>query len=334
MSDARLLPSPAGRGWRIAPGEGSFGRWRVVIALLAIVSLAACHRSEAPAADTAGRSVIDAAGRSLSLSAQPQRIVVLSEIDLDSLLALDLLPVGATDGRGSDHAPAYLGDRTKRIASVGNFAQPSVERVLMLQPQLILAGGHPDPQLLEQLQAIAPTAVSFKVGESWQQSFTRIAELVGRPEAAQRFLSDYHARAATLRARLQSHEGESVSIVRLSPNGPMAMLGEAFAGRVLADLGFTRPLAQRGPGAGHAPPLSREVLSDIDGDWLFIGNFTPDPQGIAALRSEPAFAGLRAAKNGHVREVDAMLWTVIGGPLAAMAVLDEVERTMSAVAAQ
>ena len=310
---------------------------------LALAMLAACgKRADSPGAQAGSafeasaattREVTDAADRPLRVPQAPQRVVVLSEIDLDSLLALGLKPAGATDGRGSDHPPAYLGERTQGIASVGNFAQPSVDRILMLQPELILAGGHPDPQLLAQLNAIAPTAVSFKVGEPWQASFERIARLVGRSDQADAFLARYRERTLALRAKLREHEGQSVSIVRLSPNGPMAMLGDAFAGRVLADLGFTRPPAQRAAGAGHAPPLSREMLADIDGDWLFIGNFTPDPHSIAALRSEPAFASLAAARAGHVREVDAMLWTVIGGPIAALAVLDDVERALLPTAA-
>ena len=317
---------------------------RIITALSfgALATLSACgKRADSPgaaagsafdASTVATHDITDAADRKLRVPQSPQRVVVLSEIDLDSLLALGLKPIGATDGRGSDHPPVYLGERTLGIDSVGNFAQPSVDRILMLQPDLILAGGHPDPQLLEQLNAIAPTAVSFKVGESWQASFERIARLVGRHDEAEAFLARYRERALALRGKLREHEGESVSIVRLSPNGPMAMLGDAFAGRVLADLGFIRPPAQRAAGAGHAPPLSREVLADIDGDWLFIGNFTPDPQSVAALRSEPAFASLKAARAGHVREVDAMLWTVIGGPIAAEAVLDDVERTLLPIA--
>lgn len=300
----------------------------LLLSLLA--ALAACGKPAAPpAVDTAEmHSVRDAAGRQVRVPLAPQRIAALSEIDLDILLALDQPPVGATNGRGSDHQPAYLGERTKDVTSVGSFAQPSIDRVLMLEPDLILAGGHPEPQLLEQLQRIAPTVISFRPGESWQDSFQRVAAIIGRAEQATAVLDDYRLRAASLRDQLQDHAGESVSIVRLSPLGPMAMLGDAFAGRVLADLGFTRPLAQQAPGAGHAPPLSREALAEIDADWLFIGNFTPDPKGVSALSSEPAFAALQAARLGHVREVDAMQWTVIGGPLAAFKVLADIETAM------
>lgn len=310
---------------------------RLLLAVTVAVTLAACNRPAAPPANAADAApatfaINDAAGREVRVPTQPQRIVALSEIDLDILLALGVRPVGATNGRGSDRQPAYLGEQTRGIESVGSFAQPSIDRILMLQPDLILAGGHPEPQLLEQLQRIAPTVVSFRVGESWQDSFRRVATFIGHDDAALRVLDQYRSQAAALRERLQARAGTSVSIVRLSPLGPMAMLGDAFAGRVIADLGFTRPLAQQAPGAGHAPPLSRESLAEIDADWLFIGNFTPDPQGVAALAGEPAFTALRAARLGHVREVDAMQWTVIGGPLAALSVLADIERAMLAPA--
>lgn len=296
--------------------------WGLLLGLL----LSACGPQE-PAASASGplRSVRDAAEREVQVPVAPQRIVVLSELDLDMLLALDLRPVGATSARGSDRPPSYLGERASQIESVGNFAQPGLDRIVMLRPDLILAGSQPDREWLEQLQGIAPTLVSFKVGEPWQDSFRRVAAAIGRPMQAQQFIDRYRQRVADLSARPRQ-AGQTVSIVRLSPNGPLYMLGDAFAGRVLADLGFARPPAQQQPGAGHAPPLSREKLDDIDADWLFIGNFTPDPHGVTALRGEPAFATLRAARRGQVREVDASLWTVIGGPLAALAVLDDVER--------
>ncbi|MCQ8119889.1 ABC transporter substrate-binding protein [Methylomonas rosea] len=299
--------------------------------LLLALLLAACDGPPPAVPEAAARELIDAVGRPVRVPQAAQRIVALSELDLDATLALGLQPVGASNGRGSNHPPRYLGERVNGIASVGDFAQPSLDRIVALRPDLILAGGQSDPGFLDQLRAIAPTVVSFYPGEYWQDSLKRIADAVGRQQTGVRVLDDYRGLVARLRENLNAHRGESVSIVRLTPNGPMYMLGDAFAGRVLDDLGLTRPPAQRGPGAGHGPPLSREVLADIDGDWLFIGNFAPDPRGVAELRDEPAFSELRAARRHRIREVDAALWTVIGGPLAARAVLDDVAAAFAAV---
>lgn len=218
--------------------------------IVLLVLLTACDRSTtgSNAPELASQEMTDAVGRVVRIPATPRRILALSELDLDALLALGLRPVGATNARGSDSPPAYLGTRAAGIESLGNVAQPSLDRIAVLQPDLILAGGQADPERLAQLEAIAPTVVSFTPGEFWQDSFRRIAEAVARPDEAQRVLDEYRKRAAALREKLAAHAGESVSIVRLTPNGPMFMLGDAFAGRVLADLSLVRPPAQRAPG--------------------------------------------------------------------------------------
>ncbi|MBD9356121.1 ABC transporter substrate-binding protein [Methylomonas albis] len=294
------------------------------IMILIVWLLAACESPPSATPAERGREIIDASGRSVSVPQRAERVVALSELDLDTLLALGLQPVGATNGRGSNQPPPYLGEAVQYVESVGSFALPSLDRIVALQPDLILAGGQSDPEFLDQLRAIAPTVISFYPGEHWQDSLKRIAAAVDRPQAGVDVLADYRALVVRISEELKAHRGESVSIVRLTPNGPMYMLGDAFAGQVLADLGLTRPPAQRASGAGHGQALSRELLTDIDGDWLFIGNFAPDPQGVAALQNEPAFAELLAARRHRVREVDAAVWTVIGGPIAARAIVLDV----------
>ncbi|HSC79886.1 MAG TPA: iron-siderophore ABC transporter substrate-binding protein [Chitinolyticbacter sp.] len=308
-------------------------------ALIAVVlSLSACSNSGAETASAAAvapaatRSIVDAAGQTVRVPTRAQRVIVLSEIDLDAALALGVKPVGATNGRGQGGVPSYLAGAAAGVASVGSFGQPSLDRILALQPDLILAGGNADPQLLAQLAQIAPTVVSFKVGESWRDSFARMAEVLGRGDAARTFFAEYDAAAKQLAVDLQGKAGATVSIVRWTAQGPVYMLGDAFAGRVLADVGFARPKPQQAPGAGHSSPLSREALSQIDADWLFLGAFKTgtkaDPAGFARLLQEPEFKELAAARAGHVREVDAALWTSVGGPLAARQLLADVRAAM------
>lgn len=264
--------------------------------------------------------------------ATPQRVLALSERDLDCALALGLKPVGATLGRAQAGFPPYLARPAEGVASLGAFANPSMDRVISARPDLILAGGLSDPKLMAQLERIAPVLAGPAVAEPWQQTLARIAQRVQRTEAEGQVLARYQQRVAALKAKLAAQQGRSVSLVRWTPQGPVYMKGQAFAGLVLADLGLTRPPRQQETGAGHSAPLSREALAEIDADWLLLGLFATgaahDPQALATLMQQPEFRTLRAAKAGRVREVDAALWTVTGGPLAALAVLDDVERLM------
>jgi iron complex transport system substrate-binding protein len=275
------------------------------------------------------RVVIDAAERKVTLPQAPLRILAMSELDLDALLALGIQPRGATRGRGQQSTPRYLGKAASGIASVGNFASPVPDLAIALQPDLILAGGVPDPELLARLSKIAPTVVTYRPGEHWQSALRRIGAVVGRSAQAETVLAQYQQRAAALNARLQAQQGASVSVVRWNPHGPAYMLRDSFASLVLADLKLRRPASQQQPGAAHSPPLSMEALALIDADWLFVGTLDGAAGGaLDAASASPAFRRLNAVKRGRMRAVDGSLWTGPGGPLAANAILADVEKAM------
>jgi iron complex transport system substrate-binding protein len=264
-----------------------------------------------------------------TLAKEPLRVLALSELDLDALLALGITPVGATKGRGQQAMPRYLGKAADSVKSVGNFASPVPELALALQPDLILAGGVPDPELLARLGKIAPTVVTYRPGEHWQTALRRVGTAVGRTAQAEAVLADYQRRADALRVRLQGQLGASVSVVRWNPQGPAYMLRDSFASLVLADLKLQRPASQQQAGAAHSPPLSMEALALIDADWLFVGTLDAGGALRAASASAP-FQRLKAVKAGHMRAVDGSLWTGPGGPLAAIAILADVEKAMLA----
>ena len=76
-------------------------------------------------AQAGSRQVIDANGQSQSVPDAPRRVVVLSELDLDSALTLGVQPVGTVNGRGQSTLPRYLLDKAgKEIAVVGEADRP------------------------------------------------------------------------------------------------------------------------------------------------------------------------------------------------------------------
>lgn len=276
------------------------------------------------------RRVQDALCRELEIPAQPARVLALSERDLDGALALGLKPIASTQGRAQVGFAPYLATLAAGIVSLGQFAQPSMDRVLAARPDLILAGGLADAKLLEQLSRIAPTLATHTGLDPWQLSLHKLADWLGRAAAETALMQRYAVRVAGLRQQMAAQQGRTVSLVRWTPQGPAYMKGQAFAGLLLAELGLQRPPRQQVAGAGHSAPLSREALSEIDADWLLVGMFASgaghDPQALAALLAQPEFRELGAARAGRVRQVDAALWTLTGGPLAALALLDDIER--------
>ncbi len=52
-------------------------------------------------------------------------------------------------------------------------------------------------------------------------------------------------------------------------------------------------------------------------------------EALDAARQSPAFSRLEVAKRDQVIPVDGQLWTSASGPLAAQAVLDDIETALS-----
>lgn len=277
------------------------------------------------------RTITDAYGQQVSVPAKPQRIVALSELDLDVLLALGESPIGAVNGRGQSGLPRYLAERAPAITVVGDLGSVNMERLLELEPDLILTGTD-RPETLQLYQTIAPTVVTFKPGGPWPETLHRIADILGKPEAAQAFTKRYEARVANAKATLAKYQGQSLSIVRWNPKGPVYMLEDAFSSIVVRHLGLVRPVIQRKPGFTHSQALSLESLELLDGDWMVVGTLAGAGEAVDAMRqaqTTPAFQQLRAVQSGRMAAVDGSLWTSVGGPLAALQVIDDIEAILT-----
>lgn len=278
------------------------------------------------------RQVIDANGQSQTVPDAPERVVVLGELDLDAALTLGVQPVGTVNGRGQATLPRYLLDKAgKEISVVGDLDNPNLEKLIDLEPDLILTA-QTKPELLTLLNEIAPTVVTGNWGEPWKQVFQRTALVLNKEAEGKAFLAQYEARLQEARTRLAKHQGEQVSIVRWNPKGPSYMHGSTFASSVVQEMGLARPPHQIGDRTPHSPALSLESLNLLDGDWLVIGTLSASGDAVDAMKQAeqtPAFQQLGAIKGKRFGAVDGSLWTSTGGPQAALRVISDVEQLMS-----
>ncbi|MBV7597014.1 iron-siderophore ABC transporter substrate-binding protein [Aeromonas sp. sia0103] len=277
------------------------------------------------------RQVIDANGKTQTVPAQPKRIVVLSELDLDTALTLGVQPVGTVNGRGQATLPRYLLDKAgPDIAVVGDLDNPNLERLIDLEPDLILTN-QTKPELLSLLQEIAPTVVTGNWGQPWKEVFSRSAQVMNKEAEGKAFLAQYDARLQQARTQLAAHQGERLSIVRWNPKGPSYMHGGTFASSVVMEMGLARPPHQLGDKSPHSPALSLESLNLLDADWLVIGTLSASGDAVDAMQQAeqtPAFQQLGAIKAKRFGAVDGSLWTSTGGPQAALRVIEDVEQLM------
>ncbi|MGO2148535.1 ABC transporter substrate-binding protein [Halomonas sp.] len=279
---------------------------------------------------------LDTAFGEIEVPDAPERVVTLYEGALDASLAAGVTPIGAIASRGSNDVAAYIGEHTdvSALEMVGVTRELNIEAVLRLQPDLILAA----PQLAEEqyqlLSRIAPTVVPKTSGfsrDGWKAETQLFGQALGKEAEIDEALEKVEQRAAELNERLSdANVGGTAYLVRWMPAGPMVMSSELFSTGVLASTGLiVEDEGLVSEGSAHSDVLSLENLSLIDSDWLFLATLNEDgQQALEAAEQSNAFTRLDVVQQEHVVPVNGQVWSSASGPLAAQAILNDIEQAL------
>lgn len=87
---------------------------------------------------TAEYRIVKDAIAQIKVPINPQKIVTLHGTPLESILALGEKPVGTTLNGDRDRQPDFLSKQLDNVEFLGSFSEPSLEKILLLKPDLIL----------------------------------------------------------------------------------------------------------------------------------------------------------------------------------------------------
>lgn len=288
---------------------------------------------------TADTRSLDTAFGPLEISGQPKRIVTLYEGALDTALAIGANTVGAVITRGGNHVADYIKPAAGNINIVGTPGETNIEAVLAAQPDLILAAPRTSEQQYRLLSRLAPVLVPdipMFQADTWKRETRLFAQAMGRAAQAEQVIKQIEARiadvASLVRERIPADQRDA-ALVRWMPQGPLVMANGLFSASILQATGFrlsSNDLIK--PGRPHSEPLSLENLSGLDQNWMFLATLNADgDKALEAARKSPAFARLNAVQENRVIAVSGQLWTSASGPLAALAILDDIEAAVLAL---
>ena len=250
-----------------------------------------------------------------------QRVVVLEPVQLDTTVALGLIPVGAAVLNEAAGVPAYLGTAAAGIATVGTVPEPSIEKIAALKPDLILGTESRHSALYDQLSSIAPTVFMASQADPWTDNVALVARALGDESGADELLTAYTDRCAEI-AETYDVAGMTAQFVR-PRDGILTLYGPtSFAGSTLECAGFTIP--ERDWEGSISVDISPERVLDAQADLVLVSatdvtDPTLVPESIRANAS--SFPGLNV--------VDQSFWITGVGPLGGMTVLDDIERILA-----
>jgi iron complex transport system substrate-binding protein len=250
---------------------------------------------------------------------------------VDATFVLGTPVVGYTDYRTiNGKLPDYLGDeRTKYGAeaeSVGTLAEPNLEKIAALKPDLIISAKVRHEKLYSQLSKIAPTVMAQTTGPTWKDNIRLEAKALGQEALAEKEITSYEAAAKTVGTAINAKANHpTISVLRFL-DGPTRLYQNAsFSGIVLKDAGLQRPKSQ--DVNGFAAEISAERIKDADADAIFVATYADD-KGLSAktagqFKANPLWKPLAA----KVHEVPDLTWMTAVGLQGAWAILTDLTTT-------
>jgi len=300
--------------------------------VLAAAGIPAAAQGTPPAASpgtpvASGTRTVSHAMGETDIPANPQRVVVLDGPVLDACFALGVTPVGATTGVAGAPWPAYLGPGTEGIVSVGDIAEPDIEQIAALEPDLIISLQFRHEEIYDQLSGIAPTVLSPHDSEHWREGFLVFADALNRNEQAPAIVDAFDAHVAEVADGLgPALEDTTVSVIRVLTGQVRSYQASSFSGTVLAAVGLPRPESQRGTDDTWLEQ-SLEELSQVDASVIFVTLWSGSTRDdLDALLGNPLWGTLSAVQANKVYVVPDEYWMTAIGYLAANLILDDLTR--------
>ncbi|MHA7263534.1 ABC transporter substrate-binding protein [Arthrobacter sp. TMN-37] len=234
---------------------------------------------------------------STTLEERPEKVVTLDPSYLDAALLLGADVAGYVQYREDPKDPfaPYLGDveeATKDSVNVGTLAEPNLEKILELEPDLIISAKVRHEALYPQLSKIAPTIFSESTGPTWKENIVLLGEALDKKAKAEELIASYEDRAKAVGADIRAKDPDATySLLRFAGEDTARLYSsDSFIGEIMADMGIPRPVGSPDTTESVFVPLSAEQILEADAGLIMVSAFRPaGPEGDAARAQQEKF---------------------------------------------
>ncbi len=315
--------------------------WRVVAAALTSgVVLAGCGSGgDAAQADGETRTVQHELGEA-EVPVSPETVVALDPYySLPTALAAGANVVGSSHRQFGEPFPSYLDEfDTEGVENVGWFTELDIEKIMTLNPDVIVGLSSFVEADYEQLSKIAPTVAVSMDAMRWQETLGVIGDAIGKPDEVAASLADYQSQVEGLAGELDAAglQEEPVSLLNIRAVDDLRVYTRSCSAAILGDLGLPVHLEDETEEGGNSVNLSIERLTDADAATMFyfVGSAGSNPEDVEAAYEEvsthPLWERLEAVENDRAHQVNAEWWFDCGSVQAATRVLTDVSDLMLA----
>jgi iron complex transport system substrate-binding protein len=258
---------------------------------------------------SSAREIVDATGTHVQVTDHPHRIITLvpslGELTSD-FLGLDLQRiVGVSES--TDYPPAL-----KKVASVGQYQRLSLEKILSLKPDLVLAtkDGNFKDQIDHLREMGVPVVVlSTQSFSEIEDSMKQVALVLGESEESKRLIARFEQGLADLRARGARRTVKRKVLLQLDDDPLIVVGGKSFLNEAIGLVGAENVYGDST--TGYPRPSHEDVLKK-NPDIVLVATFGETADAPIYEKRAQAWAhysDLKAIQNNHVKVIygDALL---------------------------
>jgi iron complex transport system substrate-binding protein len=248
--------------------------------------------STPPAAADSAVSLVDDAGRTVTLPHPARRIVALVPSVTETVVALGAADrlVGRTD---FDHGPAV-----DRLPSIGGGLDPSVETLVSLHPDLVLGWEtNGRPELRDRLTALGIPVFSIKTEDTTDvfRAVRNLGRLTGRADAADSLARALRSELAAVRASVAG--APRPTVFYMAWNDPPLTAGpKTFVSQVIEVAGGRNVFADQ---AALWPTVSIEEIVRRQPEFVVVPTGEQGAAKVEGLKRAAGWRELRALREGR-----------------------------------
>jgi iron complex transport system substrate-binding protein len=272
-----------------------------ILALTLIGALAGC-RAAAPSASApppTGITITDDAGRTIHFSTPPQRIISLAPSNTEMVYALGLQDrlIGVTT---YDNYPPEV----KEKPQVSEYSQVDVEKIVSLQPDLVLADSIHKAEVIPALEKLGINTVMITPGTIAQvlNELTLLGEISGQSERTAALVDSLRQRVNAVVNKVDQSGPDRPRVLFVTWYDPIwtagnnTMIGDLFAKAGAINIA--------GDLDGYATITLEEAIQRNPQIIVVTSSMGDQNESLNYIKSESRFQAVDAVKNGQVFEID------------------------------
>ena len=240
-------------------------------------------------------TITDSFDRKVTLEKEPQKVISISPAITEIVFALgqqDKL-IGRTDY--CDYP-----EEAAQIESIGDLMSPNIEKIVDMEPDVVIASAHFQREVLQKLEDAGLTVAILYGEESFDGAYEvigKIGDLLNARKAASRIIDDMKATVADVEKRVEGKKKPSVYyVVGFGEMGDYTAGKDTFVGQMIETAGG-KNAADDVEGWNY----SLEKLLEKNPDVLICSKADHHKE---QMKTANGYKDLGAVKNDKVLEID------------------------------